>query len=76
VSYCELLSEKDAANLVMKYPSKHLQADPIPTWLLKQYVSLLTPFLTRLMNASITKYSVLESMKTANVNLLFSKTSI
>jgi len=50
----ELLSEKDVANLVMKFPSKHLQTDPIPTWLLKQCVSLLTPFITFLINALIT----------------------
>jgi len=38
----ELLSEKDVTSLVMKFPSKDSQTDPIPTWLLKQCVSLLT----------------------------------
>jgi len=57
----ELLSEKDVANLVMKSPSKHSLTDPILTWLLKQCVSLLTPFITLLINASITNCFVPEA---------------
>jgi len=72
----ELLSEKDVANLVMKSPSKHSLTDPIPTWLLKQCVSLLTPFLTLLINAWITNCFVPEGMKTAIVTPILKKSNL
>ena len=58
VPSCSLLSfepvtVESTAQLVMKAPCKHSQLDPLPTWLLKQCVMLLAPFLTRLIIISI-----------------------
>ena len=75
---CSLLSFQPVtveftAQLVKKSPSKQSQLDPIPTWLLKQCVTLLAPFLTRLINISIEQGSVPECMKMAIVAPLLKK---
>ena len=50
--------------------------DPLPSWLLKQYVSLLAPFLTRLINLSIADSAVPECMKMAIVTAILKKSNL
>jgi hypothetical protein len=54
------ITEESLVDLIMRSPCKHSSMDPLPTWLLKQCVSLIPPFLTRLINHSIADSSVPE----------------
>ena len=72
----ELRTEEAVAQLVMKSPSKHSQADPIPTWLLKDCLHLLQSFLTCLINSSIINCSVPECMKMAIVTPILKKPNL
>ena len=72
----ELLTEDTIVQLVMKSPSKHSQADPIPTWLLKESVQLLAPFLTCFVNESITNCTVPDCMKMAIVTPILKKPNL
>ena len=57
------ITEETLVELLMRSPCKHSSMDPLPSWLLKQCVSLLAPFLTRLINLSIADSAVPECMK-------------
>ena len=72
----ELRTEEAVAQLVMKSPSKHSQADPIPTWLLKDCLHLLQSFLTCLINSSIINCTVPECMKMAIVTPILKKPNL
>ena len=39
--------------IIRESPTKHCNLDPIPTWLVKDCVSLLTPYITRVANHSV-----------------------
>ena len=53
--------------LIIKSPSTTCALDPVPTWLLKHIAEDLIPFLTHLINSSITSGVVPRSMKHAFV---------
>ena len=68
-----VITEESLLELIMKSPCKHSSMDPLPSWLLKQCVALLAPFLTRLINRSIIDSVVPESMKMAIVTPILKK---
>ena len=47
------LSEDDVRKLIFQSPSKHCVNDPLPTWLLKECVEEILPFVTLLINMSL-----------------------
>ena len=49
---CERLSEEQVKKLVMKSPNK-CTLDPIPTWMLKECLDVILPFLTYVVNLSL-----------------------
>src|ERR1043165_3048465 len=57
-------------------PNKQSQLDPLPTWLLKKCVSVLAPFITALLNTSISSGVVPLSMKTAIVTPILKKPTL
>ena len=46
------VTEKAVERAVQSRPSKHCSLDPIPTWLLKNSIDILAPYLTELANQS------------------------
>ena len=72
----ELVTEESTIDLIMKSPSKQSKMDPLPSWLLKQCVTQLAPFITRLINHSIIGSVVPESMKMAIVTPLLKKSTL
>ena len=59
-------TNEQVARLISAAPTKHYTLDPIPTWLLKDCVAELSPFLTDLFNASIlVTAEVLPALKSA-----------
>jgi len=78
---CELwlfitMSPSDAVELVKKLPDKQCASDPLPTWLLKQSVDVLTPFLSRLINWSLQSWSVPSMFKSAYITPLLKKADL
>jgi hypothetical protein len=66
----------DVRNVIMNSPTKSCSLDPIPTFLLKETVDALLPFLTALINASLRDGLLPASQKHAIITPLFKKTSL
>jgi len=52
----DILTVADTIELINKSANKKSQLDPIPTWLVKELVVLLSPFITTLFNRCLTAY--------------------
>jgi len=46
-------TEAEIRRIVMKSPPKSSSLDPVPTFLLREFIDLLLPFVTRLVNMSL-----------------------
>lgn len=66
------VSGRDILGLIQRTPNKHSTADPLPTWLLKEYAVTITPFITQLIhvNSSISTRRVPAIFKIATIRLL------
>ena len=51
----EPVTEADVRRVIMASPSKSSSLDPIPTFLLKEVLEQLLPFITALVNASLSQ---------------------
>ena len=69
-------SVSDASQLIRKSPSTSCVLDPMSTWLLKHIADDLAPFLTHLINSSITSGVVPRSMKHAIVTPVLKKANL
>jgi len=49
------VTEADVRRVIMASPSKSSSLDPIPTFLLKEVIGVLLPFITALINASLSQ---------------------
>ena len=65
--------EKAAERAVQSRPSKHCPLDPIPTWLLKNSIDILAPYLTELANQSFSSGVFPYDLKTAILKPLLKK---
>ena len=70
------ITETDVCKLVATLPSKQSELDPLPTWLLKQSIHLLAPFLTNLINSSFCTSTVPMCMKQAVVTPILKKDNL
>ena len=59
------VSTDDVTAAVLKLPNKQCQLDPLPTWLLKECVGELAPFLSHLFSLSLQQGVVPTSFKSA-----------
>src|SRR5664279_1941373 len=55
----------EIAALLKKVPSKHCRLDPVPTWLVKQVSSVISPVITNMCNASFDQRVLPASQKKA-----------
>ena len=62
--------------LVKKLPDTQCTSDPLPTWLLKQSVEVLAPFLCRLFNWSLQSGTVPSTIKFAYITPLLKKADL
>lgn len=67
-------SEDEVRRLIMQSPTKSCALDPIPTFLLKELVDVLLPYVTAMINASLTEGRLPLSQKHAIVTPLLKKT--
>ena len=70
------VTEADVRRVIMASPSKSSSLDPIPTFLLKEVIDVLLPFITALINASLSQGRVPTSQKHAIVTLLLKKAGL
>ena len=67
------LSCGGVTKLILSAPAKQSSLDPTPTWLLKDCVDLLSPYLTHLFNASLSLGCVPDLFKVAYITPLLKK---
>ena len=69
----EPVTEASMLELILKIASKSCKLDPIPTSLTKQYLDALVPFITKIINTSLTTGIVPDCFKSAIVKPLLKK---
>ena len=67
------VSADEVAAAVLKLPNKQCPSDPLPTWLLKECVGDLAPFLSHLFSQSLQQGIVPAAFKSANICPLLKK---
>ena len=70
------LSISDVERLIRDSPSKACSLDPIPMWLMKEFVEHLAPYLTCLFNKSLSQDRFPESFCLAEVMLILKKSTL
>ena len=65
LSSFDLCHPDDVSRIIKASPAKSCDLDPAPTFLIKEYLDVMLPFLTRLCNASIQSGCLPTSQKTA-----------
>ena len=73
ISSFEALSEADVLSVIMGLPNKQCDLDYLPTWLLKNCADLLAPFITRIVNKSLSSGVFPESWKHAKITPAYQK---
>jgi len=63
-------------NLIWQSPNKSCSLDPIPTWLVKNLVGELTPFITELFNKSISNADFPKRFRIGEITPILKKTSL
>jgi hypothetical protein len=71
-----LASEEDIRKLVKDSPCKSCALDPIPTWVLKECVDVLTPSIATIVNQSLTNGVMPKNLKQALITPLIKKPSL
>jgi hypothetical protein len=72
----KLLDTSDVTSLIRKAPLKQCALDPIPTWLLKDCIDLLAPYITSVFNISLSSGYVPSSFKDAYITPLLKKSGL
>ena len=62
--------------MVRRLPDKQCTSDPLPTWLLKQSIEVLAPFLCRMFNWSLENGIVPSIFKSAYITPLLKKADL
>jgi hypothetical protein len=76
ISSFEQISEADVLSVIMESPNKQCDLDYLPTWLLKNCADSLAPFITRIVNKSLSSGVFPESWKHAKITPLIKKTGL
>jgi hypothetical protein len=71
-----LASESEVLKIIGRMPAKHCSLDIIPTWLLKQSADHVVPFVTYVLNSSLSSGMVPDVFKEAVVTPLLKKSSL
>ena len=72
----ELVTESQVRKVIMECPSKSCKLDPIPTWLVKSCIDILLPYITHIINISLSSGSFPEPFKMAHVVPLLKKSNL
>ena len=66
-------SQEEVRKIVMSSPIKSCSLDPVPTFLLREFIDLLLPFVTKMVNESLAQGRLPDSQKHALVTPLIKK---
>jgi len=66
-------AQADIRRIIMKSPVKSCSPDPVPTFLVREFIDVLLPYLTAMVNASLKQGRLPESQKHAIVTPLLKK---
>ncbi len=69
-------SVKDIKEIIMNWPNKSCNLDPIPTWLLKSCVGPLIPIFLGIVNNSLASGKVSQNLKTAHIRLFLKEAGL
>ena len=72
----DAVSEDELLAIVKKCPSKSCVLDPLPTWLVKQHITVLLPTLTRIVNESLSSGTFPDEFKKAMITPVLKKPSL
>ena len=72
----KMLTVEDSIHLIQRAKNKNCSLDPVPTWLVKQFAVELAPFITALINSSISSGLFPSSQKCAMVIPLLKKKTL
>ena len=75
-SVFERLSEDQVKMLIMKSPNKQCAADPIPTWMLKECLDIILPFLGHTVNLSLQTGHFADAWKEALLSPLLKNSTL
>jgi len=70
------ISESDVRRIVMSSPAKTCSLDPVPTFLVREFIDLLLPYITRMVNASLSRGRLPDFQKHAVVLPLLKKSGL
>ena len=76
LSQFQLVTEDTLHEVIMKCPSKSCSLDPMPTWLVKQHLPVLTPILTKIVNSSLSSGSFPSGLRKAIITPILKKASL
>ena len=76
LSLFDLCHPDDVLRIIKASPAKSCDLDPVPTFLIKEYLDVMLPFLTRLCNTSIQSGCLPFSQKTAMVTPRLKKSGL
>ena len=71
----DVVSEGELLAIVKKCPNKLCVLDPLPTWLVKQHITVLLPTLTRIVNKSLSSGTFPDEFKKAVITPVLKKHS-
>ena len=72
----EPATNEEVMKVVMKSPSSSCELDPLPTWLVKECINDIVPFLTSIVNKSLVSGCFPSELKLAYIRPLFKKTGL
>ena len=76
LSWSLIWSEPDVEKLIKVSSSKSCASDPLPTWMVKQCLPVLLPFITSIVNLSLSTSTVPNQFKSAVITPILKKTSL
>ena len=76
MAYFNEVSVDDIKKLIKESKTKSCSLDPLPTFLLKECIDYLAPFITAIINSSISHCQVPSAFKSAVVTPLLKKSSL
>ena len=69
-------TESEISRILLNFPNKQSDSDPIPTWLLKKCASVLVPTITNIVNLSLSSGQFHLTLKQSTISHLLKKPNL
>ena len=69
-------TESEVSKILLNFPNKQSDSDPIPTWLLKKCASVLVPTITNIVNLSLSSGEFHPTLKQSTISPLLKKPNL